>query len=151
MRGFIVAVLAIALGLLRGGADAGEELMPMHVPDRGGRAVVVLPRSDYVGWRNTCVRTITRSRRHNPPKQFCDPITLIRGRKTRQYYCAARPDQHSPHRDTAPADPVCPYTKFPERTAHSFRRLDIPFDRHTLHKPGKLLAHWCRPHQNIDL
>ncbi len=70
-------LLALALGLFAGGADAGEELRPMHGPSRSGRNDVALAgspagaargaalrpveirftaESDYVAWKNALLR-----------------------------------------------------------------------------------------------
>ncbi len=71
MAGCFGAVLALAFGLLMGGANAGEELMTMRVSVPGGRAEVVLatdtartpPKGrdaagpEYIGWKNACLRT----------------------------------------------------------------------------------------------
>lgn len=77
----IGAVLALAFGLLLGGAEAGEELMAMRGGTPDARTSVVMAKAPseavrtavatdagkpavavpgYVGWRNTCVRAPLR-------------------------------------------------------------------------------------------
>lgn len=60
----LATLLTLALCLLAGGADAGEELMAMRAPADAGRTAVVLPGKspaevrfedgpEYVKWRNS--------------------------------------------------------------------------------------------------